>query len=242
MQQPLHLPLQAYRPISLACVLLLTAAFILQLLVGISLPIIKPIYLLRVYSIKNTQPASTIATELRFGVFGVCASNALNPPTLLDNPGDCFGPQLGYEIPESITSLIGIPDSIVQVIMTGVLVYLVLHLIAAGFAFVALFSSMFLASHGLSILSLILSIISALLGTVVFALDIALAETAKSTLPQFIPNGFAAQEGNGVWMVLVAMICTWAAVVLLSARLCHCCGVRRHRHHHHNDSNEKNTT
>ena len=30
----------------------------------------------------------------------------------------------------------------------------------------------------------------------------------------------------GVWLVLVGMVLTWASVVLLSARVCFCCGVR----------------
>lgn len=118
------------------------------------------------------------------------------------------------------------PTSIVSAILTGLLVFLVLHLVAAGFAFVAFFSSLFLASHGLSILSLVLSIISALLTTAMFALDLALVIGAKDNVPAYTSNGFAVDFGNGVWMVLGAMICTWGAVILLSARLCHCCGVR----------------
>ncbi len=37
---------------------------------------------------------------------------------------------------------------------------------------------------------------------------------------------FAAEFGDGVWMVLAAVLSTWIAVGFLSARACYCCGVR----------------
>jgi hypothetical protein len=67
-------PLQAYRIVSLIAFTLLVAAFILLLLVGLSLTIIKPIYLILVKSALNVQPPTNAATELRFGVWGFCAS------------------------------------------------------------------------------------------------------------------------------------------------------------------------
>jgi hypothetical protein len=53
--------------------ILLVAAFILLLLVAVSLPILKPVYLLGVKSTSIGQPMTSNATELRFGVWGVCA-------------------------------------------------------------------------------------------------------------------------------------------------------------------------
>lgn len=50
MVKPHHRPLAAYRLLSYICIGLLFTAFLLSLLVGISLPIIKPIYLLKFYS------------------------------------------------------------------------------------------------------------------------------------------------------------------------------------------------
>ena len=148
-------------------------------------------------------------------------------PTLLTNDGDCIGPQLGYKIPDSLLSLAGVPDSLASAILTGIFVFLVLHLVAAGFAFIAFISAFFLASHGLSILSLLLSILSAILSTAMFALDLALVLTAKSQIPNLTSDGLQADYGPGVWMILTAMLCSWLAVILLSARVCYCCGVRR---------------
>lgn len=53
-------------------VLLLFTAFLLFLLVSLSLPIIKPIYLFSVRSTTRTANLS-LAQELRFGVWGACA-------------------------------------------------------------------------------------------------------------------------------------------------------------------------
>jgi hypothetical protein len=78
-----------------------------------------------------------------------------------------------------------------------------------------------------SICALVLSIISALLTTIMFAVDVALVKTTMSRLPDYTNGGFAVAYGNAVWMALVAMVCTWVAVVLLSARACYCCGVHR---------------
>ena len=67
-----HRPLAAHRFTSIASVVALLGAFILVLLVALSLPIIKSIYLLTLKA-KTTGPSTSIVTELRFGVWGVCA-------------------------------------------------------------------------------------------------------------------------------------------------------------------------
>jgi hypothetical protein len=69
-----HKPLVRYRVISLLACALLAIAFLLFFLVSISLTIIKPIYLLSFKSTAPVKQALSTATELRFGVWGVCAS------------------------------------------------------------------------------------------------------------------------------------------------------------------------
>jgi hypothetical protein len=63
-----------YRKLSLAAVGLLFIAFLLLLLVGLSLPLIKPVYIMELKGLPQDQPATSIATRLQFGVWGVCAS------------------------------------------------------------------------------------------------------------------------------------------------------------------------
>ncbi|KAL0072563.1 hypothetical protein AAF712_000326 [Marasmius tenuissimus] len=226
-------PLTAHKITSLFCVLFLTSTFVLLLLVGLSLTIIKPIYLVRVYSVRTGQPATSIATELRFGVWGVCASSELDAPTAFTNDGLCYGPKLGYaslieqNIPADLLARFGLNSQIVNTVLSGLLGVLILHLIAAGFSLVGLAAALYLASHALTILSLVVTVVTALLTTVVFGIDVGFALAAKSQIRKLTDDGVAVGTGNGVWMVLGAMIAAWLAVVFLSARACYCCGVRR---------------
>jgi hypothetical protein len=68
-----------YKVVTLLSAGLLFSAFLLLLLVALSLPITKTIYLL---SVKSTtavaQEQLTLATELRFGVWGVCATRCVH--------------------------------------------------------------------------------------------------------------------------------------------------------------------
>ncbi|KAL9712081.1 hypothetical protein Ac2012v2_005157 [Leucoagaricus gongylophorus] len=218
-------PLQAYRIISIIAFSLLLASCILLVLVGLSLPIIKSIYIISLRSTADGPPTS-VASSLRFGIWGVCAYSDLNQPTTLDNNGFCFGPQLGYSVPEEIRTLVGLPDGVVNAVEVSLRVILVLHPVAAGLTLVTLITSLFLASHAVSILTLFLTVVAGLLGTIVFGIDLALVIIVKSEIKNTGFLKFDVQFGNGVWMVLVSIILIWAAVVLLSARVCYCCGIR----------------
>lgn len=150
----------------------------------------------------------------------------LNQPTTLDNNGFCFGPQLGYSVPEEIRTLVGLPDGVVNAVEVSLRVILVLHPVAAGLTLITLITSLFLASHAVSILTLFLTVVAGLLGTIVFGIDLALVIIVKNEIKNTGFLKFDVQFGNGVWMVLVSIILIWAAVVLLSARVCYCCGIR----------------
>jgi hypothetical protein len=69
-----YIPLRSHVGISVSSALLHFIASLLLLLVGLSLTIIKPIFLLLVRSTLQDQPPTSIATQLRFGVWGVCAN------------------------------------------------------------------------------------------------------------------------------------------------------------------------
>ncbi|KAJ3720086.1 hypothetical protein EV361DRAFT_142221 [Lentinula raphanica] len=225
--KPEHKPLRAYRTISLICVFLLFSAFVLLLLVGVSLPIVHPVYIMRVYA-TPTGPETSLDTELRFGVWGVCAYSQLNPPSVLNDDGLCYGPRLGYQdvIPASILAQIGLSTALLDAALKGLLAVLIIHIVAAGFSLAGLFTSLFLASHGMTILSLVLTVITAILATVVFVVDVVITAVARAKIPEFA-SGLQVGVGNGVWMVLAALVASWAGVVFLSARACFCCGVRR---------------
>lgn len=141
----------------------------------------------------------------------------------------CIGPQLRYTIPPSIVALAGFSPAVVNVIETSLLAVLILHPIAAAIVFVAAFFSLFLGSHAFAIFVLLLTILAAIASTIVLGVDVALVVTAKNQLSG-INNGSFGLEivfGNGVWMMVAGCAMVWLAVVLLSARACYCCGVRR---------------
>ena len=158
-------------------------------------------------------------------LFGL--NSALNKPSLLDNNGQCFGPKLGYEVPSSILSLVGIYSPFVGILLKGLLVLLILHPITAGLSFLSFTSSLFLGSHTFSIISLVITIATALLSTVMFATDLAIVIVAKNKVDSLPGLSFELNYGNAIWMMLAGMVLTWLAVILLSARACYCCGVRR---------------
>ena len=102
-----------------------------------------------------------------------------------------------------------------------------LHPISAGLSFLTFINSLFLGSHAVSISALFFAIVTALLSTAVFVIDLVIVLVAKSKIGDIKVAHLAVDFGNAIWMVLVAVITTWTAVVLLSARACYCCGVRR---------------
>lgn len=156
----------------------------------------------------------------------ICVLN----PSVFDGPDqfdECFGPQIGYTVPSNLISLTGLSPVIIQVVLQGLFVVLVLHPISAGLSFITFINSLFLGSHAVSISALFFAIVTALLSTTVFVIDLVIVLVAKSRIGDIKVAHLAIDFGNAIWMVLVAVIATWTAVVLLSARACYCCGIRR---------------
>jgi len=219
-------PLQKHIVISLTTFAIFLTAFLLFLLVGLSLTITPSIYLFSVSALNSVDPVSNAATSLYFGVWGVCAYSTLDSVS----QGLCYGPQLGYTIPTSLLSEVGLSSQLANVAETGLLVLLSLHLVAAGLSTIIFILSLFLHSHVVAIIALIVAIVTAIIGSVMFAADLALVIVVKNNIDSLVSGAdFSVDFGNGVWMILVAMILTWVAVVVLSARACYCCGVRRPR-------------
>jgi len=204
--------------------LLLVVSFVLFILVALSLPILKSIYLLKAKSTSTGQPATSIATELRFGVWGVSQNSAFGQRS-------CFGPQLGYDVPDSFAALSRVSPEIISAVERGLLFILILHPIVAAMSCLGFILSPFLVEHAVAILALVVAILTAIVGTVVFAIDLALVIVARNQIANMPDLQFDVEWGGGVWMILVAVIMTWLAVVLLSARACYCCGVRKRNLH-----------
>lgn len=78
----------------------------------------------------------------------------------------------------------------------------------------------------MSIFTLFMAIVTAIIASIVLGVDLALVIIARNAVKELEDLKFEVEFGNGVWMVLAAVILTWLAVVFLSARACYCCGVR----------------
>ncbi|KAH0829097.1 hypothetical protein J3R83DRAFT_2563 [Lanmaoa asiatica] len=224
-------PLQKHLVVSLTTFTIFFTAFLLFLLVGLSLTIIPSIYIIEVSALNSANLLSNAATSLYFGVWGVCATKRVDLPIAFDSEiaqGACYGPQLGYTIPTTFLNDVGLSTSLASVAETALLVILSLHLVSAGLSTVVFLLSLFLHSHAVAIIALIIAIVTAIVGSVVFAVDVALVISVQNNINSLFSGAdFSVQFGNGVWMILTAMVLTWVAVVMLSARACYCCGVRR---------------
>ncbi|PCH35592.1 hypothetical protein WOLCODRAFT_59049, partial [Wolfiporia cocos MD-104 SS10] len=166
------------------CVLFFIA-FLLYLLVALSLPIIKSIYLFSIhFNEEDGDVESAVATELRFGVWGLCA----------------------------ILDIIG-HQSLIDTVIEWLTVLFVLHPVCAILAFAVMFTSLFLESHGMCILSLVISVLTIILGCLVFAADIALVVVGRIRISALEAFSYTVGWGPAVWIILVAVICLWAGMV-----------------------------
>ncbi|KAI0079260.1 hypothetical protein K474DRAFT_678575 [Panus rudis PR-1116 ss-1] len=208
--------------------IVLFGAFFLLLPVALSLPIIKAIYLFDLdFGTEPGQPVTSIATNLRIGVWGTCASSKINPPSILTNYGECTEVGLGYDVPKELLGLTEHPELANAALRVLTLLF-AFHPICTVLAFIGMFTALFLASHCSTIITLLISILSAGTSTVVLAVDLALVIVARDKVNE-LPNGLVdINFGNGVWLLGGAAACAWTAVVLLSALACRCCSNRRH--------------
>ena len=152
--------------------------------------------------------------------------SVLDPPTLLTNPGECTSPRLGYEVDDSVLSLVGDPQ-ILDVALEALTFILVLHPICAALCLITAITSAFSRIHGLAILTLILTIITALITTTSCAIDIAIVAVAMKEVDAITEFSFEILWGNAPWMTLTATILLWLVAILFSAVICGCCGVTR---------------
>ncbi|KAJ3555711.1 hypothetical protein NM688_g2424 [Phlebia brevispora] len=219
--------IRRYRCASMTAFFILFFAFILYLLPALSLPIIKAIYLFQLNFTAANQPPTSIATNFRFGVWGFCASSVLDEPTVFTNDGECTTPQLGYTIPPDILALSGYPTDVTDVVVKGLTVLLVLHPTVAGLSFLTLLMACFVRSQCMTILALITGLLTAVVGSIVLAADLAIELVAGHRLKQEFGSLLQVTFGNATWMILAAVACSWIGLIFLSAIACYCCGIRR---------------
>ncbi|EKM55377.1 uncharacterized protein PHACADRAFT_255963 [Phanerochaete carnosa HHB-10118-sp] len=198
------------------------SAFLLLLLVSLSVPIIHSIYLFRLSAHAATSLLDAAASGVvRFGVWGYCISTidlsivGLND----DSAGSCSHPKLGYTFDSNVQAALNASGVNVKSINKALTAALVLHPIACGFSFLTLLASLFIVrwrtglSRGASFLTLGVGLFTALLTTVVFLVDVIFVAIVKSDIKKDTDGSVTGAWGNAVWMVLGATVALWAALV-----------------------------
>ena len=97
---------------------------------------------------------------------------------------------------------------------------------SAGLTLIALIPSIFVRVKWARILSLVITMIGAILSSVVFGIDVAIVNVARAGVTQYLgPSAeIAIFYGPEIWMSLAAVILLWIAVVSDSVVSCYCCG------------------
>lgn len=203
--------------------LLFLTAFLLLLLVTLSVPIIKSIYLFQIGT--NVKYGSglfsvTAKAAVNFGVFGWC-STAVNVAVATfheNDPAQCSPKKLGYSIGPAVQKILSTLDAsdIVDVIDKALTFVLVLHPIACALAFVALVFSLVTALRPTSgrlssAIATGFGVLAAILATLVFILDCVLTGVAKSRLKKKTDGLGYVSFGNAEWITLGAALALWLA-------------------------------
>ncbi|KAG8693777.1 hypothetical protein FRC09_010304, partial [Ceratobasidium sp. 395] len=107
---------------------MLFTAWLLLFLVSLSLPIIKAIYILEVKAKKPPTIQTSVATSIRFGVWGMClgAYKFSDSGAKWDGSGFCTPPKLGYTVDDAVLQLTGQVD-LAKIALKALMGILILH-------------------------------------------------------------------------------------------------------------------
>ncbi|KAJ7740708.1 pali-domain-containing protein [Mycena maculata] len=208
---------------------LLLVSFILLLLVTLSVPIDKSIYLFRLTAAASLKLIdSSASASATFGVFGYCTSGVDVSIAIIhdDTSAECSKAHLGYTFPSAFASALKISgfENLISRTLTGVLA---LHPLVVALTFVTLLISLFMLRRGSngtsrlpSLVALIIGLITAVLTTAVFLIDVILVAVVRKHVHNDTEGALTLSWGNAVWMTLVAAILLWIANVGACAGVC----------------------
>jgi hypothetical protein len=131
---------------------------------------------------------------------------------------------------------VGAPPAVLSAVSSVLFVVLALHPVVAGLSFLNFITAWFIFSHPFAIFALVVSIVNALTGTVTLAIDLVIVLVARAQLEKLNNLDFELVIGNGLWMMVAALVCVWLAVIVISSRACLCFGYSHHHTHHSSDS------
>jgi len=181
-------------------------AFILLIFVCVSAPVWNDVYFLKV-NLSNGV--------LVLGNWGACIKDAGSGNT-------CTSTRLGYDIQTLLDQLTNSTETFRDDIVHGLTYALILHPIAAGFAFLAFLLAV--CSHLVThILGSIVAFFATLITLVALGIDLGLFISSRDRINDQAA-GSPASLGNAMWMVVGAL----AALFLASFTIC-CGGIRDRR-------------
>jgi len=204
-------------------------SWLFLLLVTLSTPIAKKIWLFDIVAAVNVGPSILgISTDLadvketvKFGIFGWCSSS-VSAKVLnfqVNQPGQCSKRQLGFTVSPELEQLLTVIDkeTLVNTVQHGLSVVLVLHPIVCALTFLALVLAIVARikknDRVWDLWTTIVGFVVAVLTTVLFAVDIAICVIAKHKLRNDTEGVATVNWGNAPWLVLVAAIFLWLAVL-----------------------------
>ncbi|KAG9084443.1 hypothetical protein FS749_005232 [Ceratobasidium sp. UAMH 11750] len=212
---------------------LLFSAWSLLFLVSLSLPIIKPIYILEVKAKNPPTIQTSVATSIRFGVWGMClgAYKFNQSGAKWDNTGMCTPPRLGYTVDDAVLQLTG-QVGLAKIALKALMGILVLHPIACGLVFLSLVTSLITTwnpKRALNVVSLLGVILAAVAATIVSVIDIVLIPIARTKVEEATKGSLTVVFGNATWMTVAAAGVLWLGVIGASVIACGCFGCGRRR-------------
>ncbi|CDO72850.1 hypothetical protein BN946_scf185002.g35 [Trametes cinnabarina] len=208
----------------------LFVAFFLLLLVSLSLPIIKSIFLFRLAADASASLLDSSANgAVRFGVWGYCISAITVEVVGIDREtaGKCSSPQLGYQFDSDIANALHVSD-LTNAISRTLSAVLVLHPLACAATLVALVTSLFITrrqapdtvSRPAVLSTLGIALFAAVIATISFLLDVIFVAAVHHRVDKEADGVLHLNWGNAVWLSLGATIALWCAIVSDSAGIC----------------------
>jgi len=216
--------------------ILFFCAFIPLLIVSLSVPILKTIFLFQLTALVTADFDSSAAGSVNFGVWGYCTSaiNISVADVRDDRPATCSHPHLGYTFDSTVANALGVSgiENLVSNATTGALV---LHPVACGLTFVALLISLLTlrranASNRRLDLSVIgVGLLAAVVTTLVLLIDVIVIAVIRSKVHSHTDGAVSLNWGDAVWLVTAAVLVLWLAMTRAFATTFGCGRRRRQK-------------
>jgi len=208
--------------------LLLFVAFILLLLVSLSVPIIKTVYLLHItVNVGSSLLHSGVNAGVKFGVWGYCTDSTETSVVGIDHSskGECSKAALGYTFDNSVSEALhvsGLENTISRTLSAA----LVLHPIACALTFITLVVSLSMLRRGYSgtasrvssVVTLVIASFATTITIIVFLIDVIFVAIVRNKVKDK-SHDLQINWGNAVWMTL------GATIALLISSFGACCGI-----------------